>query len=141
MEVRADDFARLAKALKESGRKDLQRELFKGINRAVRPLRADIKESAEDILPRRGGLAGDVAGSKFATRRNKRGIRLITRGRWNLYNLDQGIVRHPRKDGGATIQRIQPGFHSKPAQAALPEVRRELQESLRDVVRKIDRAV
>jgi hypothetical protein len=137
----ADQLARLAKALKEAGAKDLQRELSKGLNRAVKPLKAEIKQSAADNLPKRGGLAASIAASKLSTRRpnNKKGsgLRIVAKGPYSLYHLDQGIVRHGK---GKKTQAIAPGWWTNPTEASAPEVRREVEAAMAEVAKKIDRA-
>jgi len=140
----ADQLGRLSKALKEAGNKDLQRELSKAINRAMSPVKDDLKQSARTSLPQRGGLADAIAGSKFATRRKASkkaaGIRLVATNVYSLYHLDKGEVRHRRKGGGFSIQRIEPGWWTKPTEAAAPGVRRALVKAMDDVARKIEKA-
>jgi hypothetical protein len=136
----ADQLVRLSKALKEAGAKDLQRELSKAINTAMKPVKADLQRSAGS-LPNRGGLAARVAKTKYSTRRNKNGLKLVGKGDLSLYHLDQGQVRHRRKDGGWTIQDIKPGWWTDVTDAAAPEVRKEILEAMDEVAKKIDRAV
>ena len=122
----ADQLARLAKALKEAGNKDLQRELSKALNRAMKPLKADIKQSALDNLPKRGGYAAAIAASRLATRRPNNakgtGLRIIGRNKYSLYHADQGVIRH----GDGKDQPITPGWWTKPTEAIAPDVRREV---------------
>jgi hypothetical protein len=137
----ADQLARLAKALKEAGAKDLQRELSRGLNRAVNPLKADIKQSAKDNLPRSGGLAAEIAASKLATRRPNNakgtGLRIVAKNPYSLYHLNQGKVRHGK---GNKVQEIEPGWWTKPTEAIAPEVRREVEAAMAEVAKKLDRA-
>jgi hypothetical protein len=132
----ADQLARLAKALKEAGAKDLQRELSKAINTSLKPVKQNLQQSARSNLPRRGGLAAEVAGSRFSTRRNKNGLKLVAKGRYSLYHLDQGIVRH----GKGRQQRIRPGWWSDVTDDAAPTVRREVISAMDEIAKKIDRA-
>ncbi len=136
----ADQLADLAKALKAAGDKDLQRELYAGINRAVKPLRADIKESARTNLPRRGGLAAVVAKSSLRTQRRtsatrSAGVRIVATNRFSLYRLNQGQIRHR----SGTIQRITPGWWTEPTEAVAEDVRREIVKALNGISRKLDR--
>lgn len=142
----ADQLARLAKALKEAGRKDLQKELSKSINRAVRPLKEDIRQSA-GTLPRRGGLADEVAASKITTRRQNSkkatGIRLVAKSRYSLWHINQGQIRHRVKGKSPDqwpVQRTAPGFWSKPTEEAAPEVRREILQAMDAIAHKIEEA-
>src|SRR5690242_12010056 len=64
----ADDLERVGKRLREVGAGDLRKELLRGIREAGKPVILDVRKSALETLPRRGGLAALVAKSKFATR-------------------------------------------------------------------------
>jgi hypothetical protein len=138
----AEQLADLAAALKAAGNKELQRELSKGLNRAVKPLKADIKQSALDVLPKGGGYAAAIAASKLATRRpnNKKGtgLRIVGRNKYSLYHADQGIIRHGK---GKKEQAIAPGWWTNPTEAIAPEVRKEVESAMAEVAKKIDRAV
>jgi hypothetical protein len=138
----ADQLARLAKQLKEAGDKGLQKELAQAINRALKPVKADIKASA-GTLPSRGGLAARVARTPLRTRRSKSGLRLVAKGTLSLYHLDKGMIRH-RKGGdinAGKVQRTQPGWWTTPTEAAAPEVRRELVAAMDAVAKKVVRGV
>jgi hypothetical protein len=114
----ADQLVRLSKALKEAGAKDLQRELSKAINTAMKPVKADLQRSAGS-LPNRGGLAARVARTKYSTRRNKNGLKLVGKG---------------------DLQDIKPGWWTDVTDAAAPEVRKEILGAMESVIRKIDKA-
>lgn len=137
----ADQLAKLAAALKEAGNKDLQRELSKALNRAVKPLKSDIKQSAQSVLPKRGGYAAAIAASKLSTRRPNTskgtGLRIVGRNRYSLYHADQGVIRH----GTGKDQAITPGWWTKPTEAIAPEVRKEIESAMAEVVKKIDRSL
>ena len=138
IEVRGgEQLDRLARALKEAGDKGLQRELSIAINRALKPVKASVQRSASSTLPSRGGLAADVAGFKVQTRRGKGSVKLVSRGRYSGYHMDQGIIRH---GPGNAVQSTRPGWWTQPTQAAAPEVRRELVVAMDEVARKIDRS-
>jgi hypothetical protein len=142
----ADQLARLAKQLKEAGDKGLQAELGKAINRALKPVKADIKQSAATMLPKRGGLAAKVAKSRITIRRRTgrtAGVRLVATNTISLYHLDKGIIRH-RKGGdidAGKVQPTEPGWMTKPAEAAAPKVRAELVQAMDDIAKKIVRGV
>jgi hypothetical protein len=138
----ADQLARLARQLKEAGDKGLQAELGKAINRALKPVKADIKQSA-GTLPNRGGLAARVARTPLRTRRSKSGVRIVAKGTLSLWHLDQGIIRH-RKGGdinAGKVLRTRPGWWTIPTEAAAPEVRREIVAAMDAVAKKIGRGV
>lgn len=145
----ANKLAILARALREAGDKELQRELYAGLNRAVKPLRQDVKNPASigDFLPARYAqvLARDL---KVTARRR-------TGGRWptlfllaqaknrDIASLNRGRLRHPlwgnRKFWYNT--RARRGWWEIPLVRDAPEVRRELERTLDDLAKKIARRV
>ena len=145
----ADQLARLAKQLKEAGAKDLQKELGKAINRATKPVKDDIKQSAEDMLPKRGGLAARAAKSPLRTRRRTgskvAGVRIVSIDKTlSMYHLNQGQVRHPRKGvpaSGWKVQHIEHGFWDKGGEQAAPAAREEIVQAMDDIARKVVRGV
>lgn len=66
----ADAFAKVARDLKAAGDKKLQRDLYRGLERAAKPIKRDIQQAAATKLPQRGGLAAYVAGMKIRTQRS-----------------------------------------------------------------------
>lgn len=94
----ANELGRLQRDLKAAGRKDLRRELSRGIQKAAKPLRAVPAVAALASLPKDGGLAERVAGSKFSVRtragRNP-GVRVVGAGDLDLRSLNRGRLRHP----------------------------------------------
>lgn len=139
----ADQLARLSKQLRDAGAKDLQRELAQGINRALKPMKEDIRQSALDSLPKRGGFAAAIAGSKLRTRRRTgrvAGVRVVAENRFSLYHPDRGEVRHRVKGKPAAqwpVQRIQPGWWTRPTEGSAPAVRKELLAALDAVAKKL----
>jgi hypothetical protein len=136
----ADQLARLAKALKEQGGA-IRKDFNKALTKAVQPLSRTVKQSAASTLPRRGGLAGDVARSRVSRRvsdnRHGAGLRVFVKGPYDLEALDRGIVHHP----GGPDQRIPRGWWTKPTEATGPDVRRAVEAAMEDAKKKIDRAV
>jgi hypothetical protein len=146
VQIRGTDLARLARQLREAGEKGLQRELGQGINRAMKPLKAELKQSALNTLPSAGGLAAKVAASRFRTRRRSSmrvsGIRLEVVNDYALGLLDKGIVKHPVFGRGKKVtQRIEPGWFTRPTMAAAPRVRFEIQQAMQRVANQIQRGV
>lgn len=141
----ADDLARVAKALRELGDKGLQRELYSGLNRATKPLKESARRSAENILPKRGGLGERVAKTRMSTRRrtgpNTAGVRIQSKVD---ARIDRGEVRHPvfAQPGRPRVwvsQKVTAGWFTKPMEAGADDVRRELVQVIDDVAKKIDR--
>ncbi len=54
-------FGKLSKDLRAAGDKDLRKELYRGLQRATKPLKDAAKENARATLPRKGGLAAAAA--------------------------------------------------------------------------------
>lgn len=145
----------LARDLKASGDKDLRRELFRGIQRAGKPLKAAAREAAATQLPQRGGLSTRVATSRFSVRtrlgRNP-SIRVEGKGPDNstgqsmdLKSMDRGRLRHPvyargenRKRWRWTSQAISPNWFSDAMEATADrEVRDEVIKAIEAVRDKL----
>ncbi len=140
----ADKLRVVARALRDLGDKELSREVYRGLNRATIPLRADAKRSAATVLPQRGGLAERVAKSKMTTRRRagrNPGITIQAKGMPQLRAMDRGTVWHPVFDRGSVLQRVEPGWFSEPMVRGAPRVRRELVRVLDDAARELARRV
>jgi hypothetical protein len=142
----ADKFAKVAKALKQAGDKDLAKEFYSGINRSTKPLRAEARKSAERRLPRAGGLNKRVARARFTTRRRtgkNAGVRIVAVGMDQLALMDQGRVRHPVwGNRGRWVNQPIPdaaGWFTEPMEEGAPQVRRELVRSLDAVAKKLAR--
>lgn len=141
----AEDLARVAKALRQVGDKELKRELSAGLSRATGPLIGGARRSAEAVLPRRGGLGKRVARGRVTTRRRTVGgdpdvrIEAFT-GR----GADAGVVRHPvfQQPGRPVVQvsqRVTPGWFTRPMEAGADEVARELVKVIDGIVDRLDR--
>lgn len=138
----ADGLARVAKALRQVGDKELQRELYAGLNRATKPLKESARESAEATLPRAGGLGKRVAKSRMATRRRASGanpgVRITSK---SDSRIDRGVLRHPvfgNRDVWVA-QQVPSGWFTKPMEAGADVVRRELVQVINDVADKLER--
>ncbi len=145
IQVRAShQLVAVSRALKDAD-KALTRELLRGLQRATKDIRADMKRSAYDNLPREGGLNEEVAGSRFSTqtRRTGRdpGVRIAVLGKRirDMRSLDAGRLRHPvygNRDVWVN-QSIPPGVFSIPFEQAAPAVRREVVRVMDDVAAQI----
>lgn len=95
----AEDLERIGKALKEVGDKQLRRDLLKAIRDATKPTREEVRQSALANLPKRGGLADQIAASKLSTRTRlsgrRVGVRIEARNAHDIRSLDRGRLRHP----------------------------------------------
>lgn len=140
-------FAKLSKDLRVAGDKDLRKELYRGLQRATKPLKDDAKANARRVLPGRGGLADRVARARFNTRsragRNP-SVKITAqdaKGRSvDLVALDDGSVRHPTFGRRPWVkQDVTPGWFTEPMQAGAPEVAREVIAAIDAVITKFER--
>jgi hypothetical protein len=138
----AEQLARLSSTLKGlAGANGIQKDFNKALTKAVQPLRQTVKQSARTTLPRRGGLAADIARSRISRRtsdsRKGAGLRVFVKGPYDLDAIDKGIVHHPK----GPDQRIAPGWWTRPTEATGPDVRKAVETAMDDAAKKIDRAV
>lgn len=137
----AEQLVDLAKRLR-SAPKDLRLEMYRGINRAAKPIKNEVKASARKNLPKSGGLAKHIAGTKIATKRRvtgrSAGVRLVGRSGYDIGSINRGRVRHLTFGHGPWVnQRVEPGFWSKPIVAAAPRVQQEIQDAMDVIERKL----
>lgn len=129
----------ISQALKAFGAKDLRNELNRGATRAIRPVRAEVRRSAKVWLPKRGGLAKQIASSTMRTRRvyttRSAGISLQVTSKHHIGTMNRGIVRHPvfGDDDTWTTQRINKGWWNEAVRRTAPGARREMQRVIREV--------
>lgn len=145
--VNAEGLARLGAHLKAAGRGDLRRKLLAGIRAAAKDITPDIQQSARDTLPRRGGLAERVAGSRFSTRTSlsSRGasVRLTGVNAYQIRGMNAGRLRHPVY-GQPSVwvgQSVEPGWFDRPIERAAPDVRRRISQTAADVAADITRGL
>jgi hypothetical protein len=138
---------RLGQAIKAAGDKNMQRELNKAGRRVASPLKRVARQGALQILPYRGGLAEDVAASRFSTQVRTVGkgvgVRITAVGRYQLSQMDDGFVRHPdwgRWHPGQPAQRITPGWFSKPLTLDSPRQAREFDAAVDRVAADLEAA-
>lgn len=140
---RTQDFTNLARRLQGASR-ELRSELYRGINRATKPLKQDVRDSARDRLPRKGGLNKRVERSKIVTKRRmtgkNAGVRIVGSSGYDIGSINRGRVRHltyghlPWSD-----QAVKPGFWTEPLVAGAPTVRKEIDRVMDDIGKKISR--
>ncbi len=95
----ADQMKRLGAEFKQAGAGDLRKELLAEFRAEARPVIADLRKSAAETLPRRGGLAQRVARSNIrsATRLTgtQVGLRITASNPIGIRRINAGSVRHP----------------------------------------------
>lgn len=145
LEIRgANQLADLSKRLKAAGEdgKGLRRELYRGIQRSTKPLKADARANTSR-LPQSGGLAALIAKGKLTTKTRAGGanvgVRIVAKGT-AVRSTDKGLVRHRvfGRDVWVT-QPVPPGWFTDAMQAGAPQVRREVLDAMQTVARKIAR--
>lgn len=140
----AEDFSRVARELKQAGRQDLRKELFRALNSSTKPARAEVRSSMPDFLPDQ--YAAALAKDLSITARGKGGqnpsIQLRAKGRRKKRRvglLNRGKLRHPLfGDSPWFDQQVVPGWWTDPLQRQADQVRRRLVAAMRDVASKID---
>src|SRR6476659_5426484 len=89
----------LSHNLREAANKDLERELSQAFSKVARPIVRDVRLHARTDLPKHGGLAADVGGSKINVRKNVSGrgagvgLRIVMSNPYALVMIDKGSVR------------------------------------------------
>lgn len=138
----ADRLASLGAALRAAGDKDLRRELLKAMQRSAKPLKAAAREAAATRLPRRGGLAERVAGSRFSaktrTAGKNAGVRIVGASDLDLRSMDRGRLRHPVYGHRRWVnQQIPAGWFSDALEERAPAVRVELVKAIDEVAKTL----
>lgn len=140
----ANELAALTRRLKAAGNGGLKRDMLRGLRQGAKPLIAAAHESALENLPRRGGLAQQVADTKFAVRTRTAGgnpgVRIVGPSTRHLKDMDRGRLRHPvfgHQDRWVT-QQIKPGWWTAALSARAPEVRQALLNVLAETARKLE---
>ena len=139
----ADKFGILAKALRKYGDKELRSELYKGINRAVKPLTEDVKKGTQQYLPRR--YAFELARYLRVRTRRRAGkdpaIYLVGRAKTkrgkerDLASLNRGRLRHPLYGNRRYWydQDVSPNWWDDPLLDGSEQVREEIVNVLDDI--------
>ena len=104
-------------------------------------LRRTFPDAARSMLPRRGGLAGIVAGAQLDVAEDTAGDRVsvtvrATSGLVSLGPINAGDLRHPVYGGRRWVgQRVRPGVWDRACETAIRGKDSELLEQLGDVAR------
>jgi hypothetical protein len=143
----ADKFGKLAKALRQSGSKELRTELYRGINRAVKPLTEEVKKETPQFLPRR--YAFELSKSLRVKVRRRAGgnpaVYLVANAKTprgkdrDLASLNRGRLRHPLygNRGFWYDQKVSPNWWTDPLLEGAEEVRKEIVKSIDDLASRL----
>lgn len=145
----AEDLAKVARALKAAGDRDLRKELLRGFRMGAKPTIKDVRASALSTLPHRGGLATYVAKASIGVRTrlsgskgNEVGVQIKAKKGRGLAAMNAGKFRHPvfgRKE--FVTQKVTPGWFSKPIEKNADQIRSSLERVMAEVANKIERSV
>ena len=139
----ADKFGRLARALKQVGDKELRTELYRGINRSVKPLTEAVKKETSSYFPRRYAFELAKTLRVRATRRAGRNPSIRLRGtaktprgkERDLASLNRGRLRHPLygNRGFWYDQEVPPNWWDDPLLEGVDQVREEIVNVIDDI--------
>lgn len=147
--VGADKFGHLAKELRRLGDKELRTELYRGINRAVKPLTESVKKETPSFFPRR--FAFELAKTLRVRPRRRAGrdpsIRLVGQAKTprgkerNLTALNRGRLRHPLYGNRRYWfnQDASPNFWDEPMLEGVEPVREEIVNVLDDLASRVEK--
>ena len=136
----------VARRLKETDNRALRKELYRGIARAGKPLKAAVRKGALEALPKRGGLNAFVAKSRTNLKplagKGDAVVRLTTAKKGSdLRAINRGRLRHP-VFGNRKVwvtQTVPARWFEKSVESQVDEVRKEVVKVIDDVAEKVAR--
>ena len=146
----AEDFATLARRLKDMGETGLRAELFKGVDEAIRPFEEKIRDpfTLYPYMPDRyvNVLEADLKVS--ASKRTSRvlyGVQIRVQGRTRnrqVRNLEAGMLRHPvfgrmSQPWKTQVDGMKEGFFSDTVKATRPAMVEAISEAMTRVREKL----
>jgi hypothetical protein len=145
--IRSEDVDNLVRTLRtHADAKALRRELYRGLNRATKDVRDEMKSAIGDALPRRGGLAAQVQAATSSSTSAKSGryagvsIRFRSRGH-DIRLLTGRRLRHPvfgnRNAWVTQSEGLDPEQFTDEFENQNPAVQRAIVRVLEDVARKV----
>jgi hypothetical protein len=143
--VGADQLAAVAKRLEDAGErgKGLRKELLKQIRIAAKPLVQDVRNSAIDTLPARGGLNRQIrkgVGIRTRAAGKSVGVRIVAKNRYAIKSMDKGRLRHPvfgNRDVWVA-QSVPAGWFTRPVEAGADDARKGALRAINDIARKVE---
>lgn len=113
----------------------------RAIQDAAKGLEADVKRSAQAILPHAGHLGDEIARSTTITAApTEGGVRLTAESPHQIDNIDQGIVHHPLFGNKAHWyeEAVTPGWFSNPTRLSEPKFTDAVQRAMEEVKQEIE---
>lgn len=120
---------------------DIRGALDDAITKAAQPLPERLRASALSTLPKRGGLAATVAGSRIqvsGASGAEAGARVTVDSRYNVAGMDEGRVVHPLFGDRRHwyTQQITPRWFTTPIEAAQPGIEAAVNDSMERVAQE-----
>lgn len=141
----AEELEKVGHRLVEIGAGDLRKQLFKKIREAGKPLVADIRHSAAEELPHRGGLADLIAKSRMGVRTRISGdvsVRVVASSPHDIAAINAGKLRHPVFGTKAwVVQDVPQGWFTKPTEKREPAIRSAVIDAMRAIAEEATRRV
>lgn len=107
---------------------------------SIKNLQREVESSALSTLPKRGGLAKEIAHSRFRTGKSKGRVVFQAQNRYNIRSIDEGRVRHPVFGRlPAVTQRVPAGWFTRPTQDEGPKARRALIKVMEQIKHEFER--
>lgn len=142
MQVRVSggaDLTSVRRNLRMLGDGDLSRQMSRGFQRAVKPVKPAVQKSAVKVLPSKGGY-GELMSKSVRVRtstRERRGsasvvIRVYGDGKKenrDVARINKGVLRHPIPAGRKhpwVDQKVRRGFVDRPVDGLAPDAAREM---------------
>lgn len=138
------DLGRRFKAAGDRG-KGLRRQLLKDIRVAVKPVLPEIRSHAASILPKRGGLAADVASAQLAVRTTlgakSASVRIVSTSPGRFRDLNRGRLRHPVFGNREkwVQQHVWPGWFTDRIEARKPRMQGAVIQAMKQTSRDIEK--
>lgn len=133
------EFKRAAKRAHEEAAK-VQKELTDANVETAKRIRSDIAKVAASILPKRGGLAGRVAGMDIKVERKTDGAQIVGTSDYDVVAIDQGTVRHLVYGHGPLVtQSVTPGFWTKTIESHADDFESGMVKSLEKINDRLEK--
>lgn len=142
----ADQFDRVARAMRAAGQGDLLKEMTQALKRAVKPVTPASRARARQILPQRNGLADRIARAPQRTTaragNTSTTVRVTVAGKKSgAATADAGTIRHPvfGRPGSFVTQRVRPGWFTDTVEAEREGMQANVVEVLNDYTQRLAR--
>lgn len=138
------DLGRRFKAAGDRG-KGLRKQLLKEIRQVVKPVLPEIRSHAASILPKRGGLAAEVASAQLAVRTNlgpkSASVKVVSTSPGRFRDLNRGRLRHPVFGNREkwVQQSVWPGWFTDRIEARKPRMQGAVLQAMRQTAHEIER--